>query len=157
MVGAWIRMNDMTILEQQILNELQKGIEPVPRPFQRIANKLSCTEEDVLAAINDLKEKGLIRKFGAIIAPKKMGYVSTLAAMNVPDDEVDRVSQMINSYHGVTHNYLRDGEPNLWFTMIEKDDEILERNLSQIIERTGLKIIKLPATRTYKIGVRFDI
>ena len=157
MAGVWIRMNDMTILEQKILNELQKGIEPVPRPFLKVADKLSCTEEDVLTTINDLREKGLIRKFGAIIAPKKMGYVSTLAAMNVPDDDIDDVSQIINSYHGVTHNYLRDGEPNLWFTMIEKDDETLESHLSQIIERTGLKIIKLPSKRTYKIGVRFDI
>lgn len=150
-------MSEMSILEQKVLKELQKGIEPVPHPYRTIAEKLDCTEEDVIKVLDDLMQRGLVRKYGAIIAPKKLGYVSTLAAMHVPDKRTEEVSQLINSFHGVTHNYLRDGEPNLWFTMIEKDDADLDKNMSQITDRTGLKVIKLPARRTYKIGVKFDI
>ncbi len=150
-------MSEMSILEQKVLKELQKGIEPVPHPYRTIAEKLNCTEDDIIKVLEDLMERGLVRKYGAIIAPKKLGYVSTLAAMEVPNTKIEEVGQMINSFQGVTHNYLREGEPNLWFTLIEKDDVALDENLSQITDRTGLKVIKLPARRTYKIGVKFDI
>ncbi len=150
-------MNEMSILEQKVLKELQKGIEPVTHPYRTIAEKLNCTENDIIKILDDLMQRGLVRKYGAIIAPKKLGYVSTLAAMEVPEAKIEEVGQMVNSFHGVTHNYLRDGEPNLWFTMIEKNDAALDNNLSQINDRTGLEVIKLPARKTYKIGVKFDI
>lgn len=143
--------------DRNLLNILQEGIQPVSRPFHDVAEKLNLTEEEILKRLQKLLDSGLVRKFGAIIAPKKMGYVSTLAAASIPEDKIESAVELINSYKGVTHNYEREGDPNVWFTMTEQRFEQIEKNLKEIEEKIGTEILMLPATRTYKIGVKHDL
>ena len=98
-----------------------------------------------------------MRKVGAIIAPRNMGYVSTLAAINVPEGEIEKTAELINQFKGVTHNYLREGEPNIWFTMTEADAETLDHNLASIEKATDCAVLRIPVEKLYKIGVKFDI
>ena len=86
-----------------------------------------------------------------------MGYVSLLAAADIPDDRIEEVTNIINGYSGVTHNYLREGNPNIWFTMTEPDARTLEDNLLEIEERIGAGLVRMPVTKMFKIGVRIDV
>ena len=114
-------------------------------------------EDEVISRFRDLIDSGHIRKFGAVLAPKNLGYVSLLAAMDVPDDRIDQAAEIINSFSGVTHNYVRDTNPNVWFTMTEADGSTLDANLRRIEELVGSPVIRLPMTRLFKIGVKLDI
>ena len=114
-------------------------------------------EEEVITRIKKLQESGFLRKLGAVINPAKIGYVSLLSAINVPEDRIDAVAEIINSYPGVTHNYIREGEPNLWFTLTEPDMDTLNRKLDEIQERTNIQMIRMPMTRKFKIGVKLAI
>lgn len=143
--------------QMQILAAIQEDFPLSRRPFLDIANRLRLEEEDVIHAIKKLRESGLIRKMGAVINPKKIGYVSLLAAATVPEDSIDSVANIINEYPGVTHNYLREGEPNIWFTLTEPDFDTLDENLKNIEDKIGFPLLRMPMTKKYKIGVKLDI
>jgi DNA-binding Lrp family transcriptional regulator len=148
---------NLTDQDKELLRTLQNICPIVPQPYLEIAKKLGRTEEQIISRLKQLVDSGIIRKFGAKISPRKIGYVSILVASNIPEAEIDSVADIINEYSGVTHNYIREGEPNLWFTLTEPDEDTLNTHLQEIEKRIGKPIIKLPATKIYKIGVKLDI
>ena len=143
--------------DKELLRVAQSGVSPAKRPFKEIADRLGWTEEEVISRLQDLQDSGHIRKFGAVLAPKKMGYVSLLAAVEVSEERIDQAAEIINTFKGVTHNYVREATPNIWFTMTETDAPSLESNLKLIEEKIGSKVIRLPMSRLFKIGVNLDI
>ena len=143
--------------DRELLKALQEDFPLSPTPFREVAEILGWTEEEILFRIESLIKAGILRKLGAVLAPKKMGYVSLLAAADIPGDKIDEAATVINAYRGVTHNYLREGNPNIWFTMTEPNAQTLENNLAEIEEKLGAKLIRMPVTRMFKIGVKIDV
>jgi siroheme decarboxylase len=143
--------------DRELLIAAQSGVSPTSRPFKEIADRLGWEEAEVISRLQRLSDTGHIRKFGAVLAPKKMGYVSLLAAIEVPEDRIEQAAEIINAFPGVTHNYIRDTIPNVWFTMTEIDQTTLESNLGEIEKQLGSSVIRLPMSRLFKIGVKLDI
>ncbi|MHA1475663.1 MAG: siroheme decarboxylase subunit alpha [Promethearchaeota archaeon] len=150
-------MSQPNELERKVLNITQKSFPLCFEPYKEIGKMSGCTEEEVLEILRKFSDIELIKKVGAIIAPKKIGYKSCLAAMKVPIEKIEACVKAINKFEGVTHNYLRDGEPNLWFTMIASSKQELNKNIKFIEKETNIKVVKLVALKTYKIGVMLDI
>ncbi len=147
----------LTEIDRKLLTLLQKEFPLTQRPYYEIAKKLNIPEEEVISRLQYLIKSNIIRKFGAILNARKIGYVSTLAAIDSKDEEIEKIAAIINTYEGVTHNYQREGHPNIWFTLTEPNTELLEKHLSEIEEKTKTKIIKMPMTQVYKIGVKLAI
>ncbi|MEA3279622.1 MAG: AsnC family transcriptional regulator [Thermodesulfobacteriota bacterium] len=145
-------------IDREILNRIQSNFPITPRPYLSIADDLGLSENDVLKRVIRLKNEGIIRRIGGNFVPDKLGFVSTLCAARVPEDKVEEFAGEVNLYPGVTHNYRRDNEFNIWFTFIAPSmDEILE-NLEKIFQKTGITdIINLPATDVFKIKAHFDL
>ena len=144
--------------DRSILNRIQTRFPITLRPFKTIAEDLGLTEDDVIKRVRKLKEKGVIRRIGGNFVPEKVGFVSTLCAARVPEDAIDRFAAVVNRYSGVTHNYQRDHEVNIWFTFIAPSMEEIRANLDQIARETGVdEILNLPATRVFKIKAKFDL
>ena len=144
--------------DRSILNRIQSGFPITSRPFQAIAEELGLTEDEVLDRIAQLKKAGIIRRIGANFVPGKLGFVSTLCAAKVPAEKIDRFAQVVNRFPGVTHNYLRDNEFNVWFTFIAPSMQEIEDNLARISEETGIRdILNLPATDVFKIKAKFKV
>ncbi|MCJ2562779.1 MAG: Lrp/AsnC family transcriptional regulator [Candidatus Thermoplasmatota archaeon] len=148
---------ELDLRSADLLRTLQEGLPLSTRPFRAIAERLGRTEEEVISGIRDMTESGTIRKLGAVLNPRRMGYVSVLAAASIPDENVEETAAVISEYRGVTHNYLREGDPNMWFTLIEPDLETLESHLTDIEKNIGVRVIRMPATKLFKIGVKLDI
>lgn len=145
-------------VDRRLLDRLQSDFPLERRPYQRIAEELGMSEEEVITRIRGLIDRGLVRRLGPIMSLKGLGGSSTLVAMRVPDDDVERVAGVVSEYREVSHNYLRPAEYNLWFTLSSLEgDGRLEEVIREIEEKTGYKAYNLPTTRKYKIGVRFDI
>jgi DNA-binding Lrp family transcriptional regulator len=107
--------------------------------------------------VRKLKEVGIIRRIGASFSAKAVGFSSTLCAVRVPAEEVEEFVSVVNSYPGVTHNYEREGELNIWFTLIAPSRKRIKQILTEISRKTGIKeILDLPATKTFKISVDFN-
>lgn len=148
---------ELNLKSAELLRTLQEGLPISTRPFQVIAERLGWTEEDVISGIRDMTESGTIRKLGAVLNPRRMGYVSILAAASIHEENVNEAAAIISDYRGVTHNYLREGDPNMWFTLVEPDLETLESHLTDIEKKIGVRVIRMPATKLFKIGVVLDI
>ncbi len=148
---------DLDDRDREMLAALQEGLPITSRPFAVLAEVLDWSEEKVLERLEVLVGSGLVRKVGAVLDSKRIGAVSTLAAVDVPEGRVDEVADLINSYRGVTHNYLREGHPNIWFTMTERDADTLGSNLDAIERDVGTEVLRMPATRMFKIGVKYDL
>lgn len=151
-------MSSMDDTDRLILNRIQSEFPITTRPYKSIAQDLGLTEDDVLKRINQLKKEGIIRRIGGNFVPEKLGFVSTLCAAKVPADTIDAFAKAVNRFPGVTHNYQRDNEYNIWFTFIAPTMEEIERSLQKISQETGVtQIINLPATKVYKIKAQFDL
>ncbi|MDI6639788.1 MAG: AsnC family transcriptional regulator [Methanocellales archaeon] len=143
-------------IDKNLLNVLQDELPLVSRPFEELGKGLGISEEDVISRVKRLLEEGVIRRIGPIIDIKKLGGVSTLVAMSVPSERVDETAAMINEYPEVTHNYLRSHRYNVWFTISASSKERLEEILGEI-KKLGYELIDLPATKMFKIRVKFGM
>ncbi len=148
----------MNPTDRAILNRIQSNFPITPRPFAAIAAELELTEAEVLHRVAVMKERGIIRRIGANFVPGKLGYVSTLCAARVPEDKLQRFAAAVNRHPGVTHNYLRDNEFNVWFTFIAPSMAQIETSLADLARETGVsEILNLPATKVFKIRAHFKL
>ncbi len=145
-------------IDKAILNEIQSNFPIVPEPFKELGKRLSIPEDEVIERIKRLKERGIVRRIGGNFHSSKLNFVSTLCAAKVPEDKIELFVKEVNKYPGVTHNYLRNGKYNIWFTFIAESMEYIENALKEISEKTGIKeILNLPAIRMFKIRVDFEL
>lgn len=148
----------MDELDKKLLNIIQKGLPIESRPFLALAKELHITEEEAIIRIQNLKEKKYIRRLGGIFDSKKLGYCSTLCAINVPEHRIENISKVINAYSEVTHNYIRPHHYNMWFTVIAPSRKRLEEIILNIKNETGIEdIITLTSTKVFKVKATFNI
>lgn len=129
-------------------------------PYERLAQDLDLKSADhAFKLMQELKERGVVRRLGAIFDSAHLGYQSSLCALCVDREaDVGRVAGIISVSHAVTHNYLRPGHYNLWFTVTMQTEQDILRFLEHIGNQTGYNdYLYLPATRLYKIRVNFDM
>jgi len=145
-------------INRAILNSIQSDFPLTPRPYRTIAEDLGLSEDDVLNRLKGLKKEGFIRRIGGNFVPEKLGFISTLCAARVPEDKIDLFAATVNRYSGVTHNYQRNNQFNIWFTFIAPSMDEIHENLNRIRLETGINdIINLPATKVFKIKAQFDL
>ena len=151
-------MEHLDATDKLILNRIQSDFPITRTPYGTIADELDLSEDEVIQRLNTLKQRGIIRRIGGNFVPEKVGFVSTLCAARVPEERLDLFAETVNAYPGVTHNYMRENEFNVWFTFIAPSREEIQKNLADISAKTGVEeILNLPATRVFKIKAHFDL
>lgn len=145
----------MDAIDRRILDVIQSGFPLAARPYAELGRDLGLTEAEALARVRALKESGVIRRIGANFQSAHLGWHSTLCAAKVPPEGLDDFVATVNAHPGVTHNYLRDHEFNVWFAFIGEDPETVQQALADISAATGVDVLYLPATRLFKIKVDF--
>jgi len=146
----------LTPLHKRLLNDYQRDFPLSPTPYRDIALELGVTEEDVIDAFVELDEQDVITRIGSVIPPNRIG-VSTLAAISVPETELEAVAQIISAYPEVNHNYEREHRFNLWFVVIAADAQHLAQVLADIEQQTGYPVMSLPLMEDYFIDLSFKL
>ncbi len=147
----------MDDLDRRLLNLVQEHLPIDERPYLRLAEQLECSEQEITDRLTALVEAGVIRHLSPVFDLRKLGYRSTLAAVNVPPERIDEVAAIVNRHDEVTHNYLRDAEPSMWFTVIAESEEALSRKLKEIeSEADSGPVQSFPARRMFRARVVFD-
>jgi DNA-binding Lrp family transcriptional regulator len=145
-------------IDREIMNVVQAEFPLVEEPYKAIAETLGTTEQDVIDRIGVLRKKNVVRQIGAIFDTRKLKYQSMLVAMRFPDDKLDKAAYFLNKHPGISHNYERDGQFNLWFTIAVPPDHSLEDEISNLGRLTGATFTRLlPTIKFFKIGVNFDM
>lgn len=147
----------MDTFDKEILDIIQSSFPLSPRPYEVVGGQVGLTESEVLARVRRLKQQGVIRRMGANFGSRQLGWSSTLCGAEVPEDRLDAFVAEVNKHTGVTHNYLRAHQFNVWFALIAPSAEVVEEILADITAKTGVPIMNLPASTLFKIKVDFQM
>jgi len=149
-------MTNLTALEQRLLNDFQHDFPLSPAPYAELARRLGVSEAEVLATLARLQDAGAVSRVGAVVRPNTVG-VSTLAAMAVPDADLERVAALVNGYTEVNHNYEREHRLNLWFVAAAPDAARLQQVLDEIAAHCGYEVLSFPLLEDYHIDLGFEL
>ena len=144
--------------DQALLNVIQTAFPLVSRPFATLGEELGESEKEVMARYQRLKEERVIRQVSAIFDTRKLGYRSSLVATSVPEERIQQAADIISAHPGVSHNYRRDHEFNIWWTIAVPPSEDLDTHVAALHRMTGATSTRvLPTLKLYKIGVDLDV
>lgn len=144
--------------DRELLNEIQWTFPLVVRPFDAIAEKFDTTPDAIKERMIRLKGEGVLRQLSAIFDTRRLGYTSSLVAMEIEHDKLEHVAGQINRHPGVSHNYERNHKFNLWFTLAVPPGSDLKAELAKFDVLDGIKSTRmLPTLQLFKIGVKLDM
>jgi DNA-binding Lrp family transcriptional regulator len=155
--GAAVALDDV---DKRLLNLLQGSFPIEPRPFARVAELAGIAEEDVLARTQRLLDERIIRQVTPIYDTRAFGYGSMLVAAKVDPEHPWRAAKVINAHPGVSHNYLRNHDFNIWFTIaVEPDSKLgLQGTLDVLGREAGAESIRqLPTLKLFKIRMDLEM
>ena len=148
-------------IDRKIMQQIQDDFPLEQEPWLEISNRLKISEDEVITRLKRLIEMGAIVKIGPIFDSSKIGLKSaTLVAMRVPKDQIDDIARVINQYNNVSHNYEREDEYNVWFTLAASSRAELAKIQDEIKQKTGINdhdVLELPTVNRFKINVRFQL
>ncbi len=148
----------MDDLDREILNEIQWTFPLVSRPYDVLAEKFGQSPQEIKERILRLRKSGILRQMSAIFDTRRLGYKSSLVAAKIEPDKLNSVAEKVNQHPGVSHNYERDHEFNLWFTLAVPPDSDLKTELDKFSTVPGIiKMRMLPTIQLFKIGVKLDM
>ena len=155
--GAAVALDE---LDRRLLNLMQGSFPLQPRPYAAVAAEAQCSEAEVLARVSRLLEQRIIRQVTPIYDTRALGYGSMLVAAKVDPEHPWAAAKIINSHPGVSHNYLRNHEFNMWFTIaVERDSKLgLDGTLDVLAQLTGAESIRqLPTLKLFKIRMDLEM
>ncbi len=146
-------------MREELLYRMQNAFPLDPRPYRILGETLGVSEDEIIKEVLRLKEEGIIRQTSAIFDTKRLGYHSSLVAFKVPKEKIETAADIINSHPGVSHNYLRNHDFNIWFTLAVAPGSRmgLSGTVEKLKELSGAKeAIILPTIKMFKISVKLD-
>src|SRR5579863_6487000 len=155
--GAAIPLDE---LDRRLLNLMQGKFPLSARPFERVAELAELEEQDVMSRVQRLLDERIIRQITPIFDTRALGYSSMLVAAKVDTEHPHRAAQVINAHPGVSHNYLRNHEFNLWFTIATEPDSALglEGTLDVLAREAGAESVRqLPTLKLFKIRMDLEM
>src|ERR687896_1085414 len=156
--SAPLQAEHLDNVDKELLNEIQWSFPLAQRPFLEISKRHNISEDEVIHKISCLKEMGLIRQINAIFDTRRLGYKSALIAFSVKAGKLENVAAQVNRHPGVSHNYERNHEYNMWFTLAIPPNDSMKAVLEKMAALEGVvKYRLLPTLKLYKIGVKLDM
>jgi len=148
--------DELDATDRAILNALQSGFPLSPRPFAEAGAALGLGEDELIARIENLKEKGAVTRFGPFFDAEAMGGAFCLCAMSVPAARFEETVQIVNAHPEVAHNYERDHALNMWFVLACETPNQIGKVADAIEGETGLEVLRFPKREEFFIGFRVE-
>jgi siroheme decarboxylase len=144
--------------DKRLLNAIQADFPLVSCPFAALGTRLGLTEAEVITRLGEHRRQKIVRQIGGIFDTRSLGYQSSLVAMRVRPEHVDRAAEVVNGHPGVSHNYKRDHAFNMWFTIAVPPASDLAWTVERLHDMAGAESTRiLPTLRLFKIGVQLDM
>lgn len=146
----------MDAIDRLIVNLLQDDFPVCELPFARVGAAIGLTGDELIERIDRMIESGVITRFGPLYNAERLGGAFTLAAMSVPESDLERVVASVNAMPEVAHNYQREHELNLWFVLATETAAEIAPALARIERETGYAVTGMPKVREYFVGLKLD-
>ena len=146
----------MDEIDKKIINALQNGFPICDAPYRQVAVQLGLTEQELIARLKALLDNGVLTRFGPLYNAEQMGGALTLAAVKAPQQRFDEITEIINSFPEVAHNYARSHELNMWFVIATETPEQIQQTISAIEQQTGLTVYNMPKNKEYFVNLKLE-
>lgn len=147
----------MDELDRILINSLQGGFPVCERPYAEVAARIGSDEETVIARIDSLLRRGLLSRFGPMYHAEQMGGALSLAAMQIPPEDYERVAELVNGQPEVAHNYERNHRLNMWFVLATETPEAQQEVITRIEAETGYPVYNMPKIREYFVELKLQV
>jgi len=142
--------------DKQIINTLQDGFPICDAPYQQVAAQLGLTELELIARLKALLDNGTLTRFGPLYNAEQMGGALTLAAVKAPKERFDEITEIINSFPEVAHNYARSHELNMWFVLATETPEQIQQTIGAIEQQTGVTVYNMPKNKEFFVNLKLE-
>jgi len=146
----------MDDIDRAIINTLQTGFPICAAPYQQVAAQLGLTEQQLITRLQALLDDGTLTRFGPLYNAERMGGALTLAAVKAPADRFEAVTDIINAFPEVAHNYARDHALNIWFVIATETPEQQQQTIDAIEQQTGLTVYNMPKIQEYFVNLKLE-
>ena len=146
----------MDDIDRKIINSLQGNFPIDDHPYQIIAGQLDISEDELLTRLEALLDNKTLTRFGPMYDIQKLGGSFSLCAIRVPSERFEEVTEIVNSFSEVAHNYERDHAFNMWYVLATESLEQIDSTNQAIEEKTGLRVYNMPKLQEFFIGLHFQ-
>ena len=147
----------MDSVDRDIINSLQGGFPICEHPYAEAAAMLGLDEQTLIARLQKLQEQGYLSRFGPMYHAERLGGGLTLAAMAVAETDFDRITEIVNAFPEVAHNYKREHDLSMWFVLATETPERIDEVIREIEGQTGLVVYNMPKQEEFFVGLRFEV
>ncbi|MCW9024808.1 MAG: AsnC family transcriptional regulator [Gammaproteobacteria bacterium] len=147
----------MDEIDRLIINTLQSDFPVSSHPYADAAKKLNISESELIKKIQTLLENKTLTRFGPLYRADRLGGDFSLVAMQVPEERFKEVTDIVNAYSEVAHNYQRDNAFNMWFVLATEIPERIGEVCDEIAQQTGLKVYNMPKLEEYFIELKLTV
>jgi|SRR5690554_772651 len=148
---------ELSSVEKALINRLQHGLPLVRHPYAAVADELDLSELQVLETVKKLLAEGVLTRFGPMFHAGELGGGLTLAAMCIPEVDFERVTQQVNSFDEVAHNYRREHELNMWFVLATETVGAIQNTIKAIEQATGYPVYNMPKEQEFHVHLHFPV
>lgn len=150
-------LDDLDAIDRRLINRLQDGLPLEPRPYAAVAAELGIAEGDLLYRLERLREGGVLSRFGPMYHAERLGGGLTLAALAVPEEAYERVTEAVNAFPEVAHNYRREHELNMWFVLATETPQGIAETIAGIEAATGLPVYNMPKEEEFHVRLHLPV
>lgn len=148
---------ELDAADRRIINRLQDGLPLVESPFAAVAAEIDLSEGELLYRLERLRDSGVLSRFGPMYHAERLGGGLTLAALEVPEADFERVTEAVNAFPEVAHNYRREHRLNMWFVLATETPEGIAEAIAAIEEATGLPVFNMPKQEEFHVRLHLPV
>ncbi|MBF0121831.1 MAG: Lrp/AsnC family transcriptional regulator [Candidatus Omnitrophica bacterium] len=148
----------MTSKDKAVIKKLQPEFPLASRPFAVLADQAGISEKEMITFFKRCKKDKVLRYMAPMFDMRKLGIVSSLIAMRVPEKKITKTVKVINAYPNISHNYLRADDYNVWFTVSAASERRMNTILKEIRNKSGVEdMLNLKTRKVFKSRAVFDL
>ena len=147
----------MDDIDRAIITRLQQSFPICERPYREAAAELGIDESDLIARLESMLAHNQLSRFGPMYHAERLGGGLSLCAMRVPESDFERVTEQVNEFPEVAHNYARDHEFSMWFVLATESQARIVSVLAEIERTTGYPVYDMPKQEEFYVGLKFDL
>lgn len=160
--AATTQVSELLVLDKALINLLQKGLPVCERPFAEIAAMLNAkgintNEQEIIRHLQALRASKILTRFGPMFDAACLGGAFTLAALAVPEEDFEQVTEQVNSFEQIAHNYRRDHHFNMWFVIATESQAEIEQVIADIEHKTQLPVLNTPKLEEFYVGLYLPV
>lgn len=141
-------------IDRRLINAMQGDFPLVTEPYRAVAEALDLSETELMNRLDALLVRRVLTRFGPMFQIERAGGAFVLAAMAVPDEDFSRVTEQVNAFPEVAHNYRREHRFNMWFVLATATPEGIPEAITRIEQATGLPVFAFPKEREYFVEMK---